>query len=121
MITKSAAFTLFKKWLDGRRKLRVDAHLEHIRITIVCTVDLISGDTICLRLADAGYLEIILDPPFYFELVQPKSPRLYSGSDTGELHNFPNTNYESAVVAFYGENTVTFMLLIDTKSPPPAL
>lgn len=119
MITKSVAFTLFRNWLNGRKKLRVDASFAHARISVTCTVDLISGDTICLRLADSGFMEIILTSPFHFELVQPKSSRAGFSGQSGNSHASQNTDYESAIIAFYGENTVTFMQLIESPDSLP--
>ena len=119
MITKSVAFALFRKWLNGRKTLRADIILAHARISIICTVALISGDTLCLRLAESGFIEIILTAPFHFELVQPKSPQSSSISESGGHPSLQNSRYEAAVIAFHGEDTITFMQLDDSHNSPP--
>lgn len=119
MITKSVAFALFRKWLNGRKTLRADIIFAHARISVICTVALISGDTLCLRLAESGFIEVMLTAPFHFEFVQPKSPQSSLASESVGHAFIQNNRYEAAVIAFHGEDTVTFMQLDDSHSSPP--
>lgn len=111
MITKSAAFALFKSWLNEQRKLKLDAVLAHARVSMMCTVALISGDTICLRIEDSGFFEIMLSAPFRFELIRPRLLRENRQAKSTSNQLSQKNDYESAIVAFHEQNTITLMQL----------
>lgn len=115
MITRSVAFGLFRQWLDKRFKLRVEATLANARLSFLCTLDLISEEMLCLRVADAGFLELSLSPAVQFELVQPRvawSKRLKTLENGRRLDG---DTYEAAIVTYQGDETVTLMQLTEEE------
>jgi len=116
MITKQVAFLVLKQWLDNKAPLRVDVNGVRGRLSVICVLDRICGDTVALRMGDSSFIELYLEPVNRYEYVVPKFDREGKTTPIEEGRVVKNNPYEMAIVAFDSDTTFTFMELAETNS-----